>query len=71
MSNNQTTIKELAIAVISLNITSTKIKTKLEGNNFFENINSFPKNIYLKTLELDFHDQIQERYNEIKQTYCL
>ena len=71
MSNNQTTIKELAIAVISLNTTSTKIKTKLKGNNFFENINSFPKNIYLKTLELDFHEQIQERYNEIKQTYCL
>ncbi len=71
MSNNQTTLKALAMEIISLNKTTAKIKTKLEGNNFFKNINSFPQNIYLKTLELDFHEQLQERYNEIKQTNCL
>jgi nucleoside-diphosphate-sugar epimerase len=70
MSKNNTTIEDLAKNIISLNKTSTKIKTKFEGNNFFESINSFPKNIYLKTLEIDFHEQIQERYNEIKQTHC-
>ncbi len=70
MSKNNTTIEDLAKSIISLNKTSTKIKTALEGNNFFDSINFFPKNIYLKTLELDFHEQIQERYNEIKQTHC-
>ena len=70
MSKNNTTIEDLARSIISLNKTSTKIKTKFEGENFFESINSFPKNIYCKTLEIDFHEQIQERYNEIKQTHC-
>ena len=70
MSKNNTTIEDLAKNIISLNKTSTKIKTKFEGNNFFESINSFPKNIYCKTLEIDFHEQIQERYDEIKQTRC-
>ncbi len=70
MSKNNTTIEDLARSIISLNKTSTKIKTKFEGENFFESINSFPKNIYFKTLEIDFHEQIQERYNEIKQTHC-
>ena len=67
MSNNQTTIEELAKSVIALNKTSTKIKTNLESKNFFENINSFPNNIYKKTLELDFQDQLKERHNEIRE----
>ena len=71
MSNNQITIKELASYIISLNKTTSKIKTKLEVNNFYKNINFFPQNIYIKTLELDFHEQIQGRYNEIQQTNCL
>jgi hypothetical protein len=67
MSDNQTTIEELAKRVIALNKTSTKIKTNLEAKNFFENINSFPNNIYKKTLELDFQDQLKERNNEIRE----
>ena len=70
-SNNQTTVKELAIDIISLNKTTSQIKTELEGSNFFKNINSFPQNIYQKTLDSDFHEQIQERYNEIQQTSYL
>jgi len=70
-SNNQTTVKELAIDIISLNKTTSQIKTELEGSNFFKNVISFPPNIYQKTLESDFHEQIQERYNEIKQTNYL
>ena len=67
MSDNQITIEELAKSVIALNKTSTKIKTNLEAKNFFENINSFPNNIYKKTLELDFQDQLKERHNEIRE----
>ena len=67
MSNNQTTIEELAKSVIALNKTSTKIKANLEAKNFFENINAFPDNIYQKTLELDFQDQLKERNNEIRE----
>ena len=67
MSNNQTTIEELAKSVIALNKTSLKIKTNLDAKNFFENINSFPSNIYQKTLELDFQDQLKERNNEIRE----
>ena len=67
MSNNQTTIEELAKSVIALNKTSTKIKANLEAKNFFENINVFPDNIYQKTLELDFQDQLKERNNEIRE----
>ena len=67
MSNNQTTIEELAKSVIALNKTSTKIKANLEAKNFFENINSLPNNIYKKTLELDFQDQLKERNNEIRE----
>ena len=67
MSNNQTTIEELAKSVIALNKTSAKIKTNLDAKNFFENINSFPSNIYQKTLELDFQDQLKERNNEIRE----
>ena len=67
MSDNQITIEELAKSVIALNNTSTKIKTNLEAKNFFENINSFPNNIYKKTLELDFQDQLKERNNEIRE----
>ena len=68
MSNNQTTIEELAKSVIALNKTSAKIKTNLDAKNFFENINSFPSNIYQKTLELDFQEQLKERNNEIRET---
>jgi len=68
MSDNQTTIEELAKSVIAINKTSTKIKTNIEANNLFENINSFPNNIYQKTLELDFQDQLKERNNEIRET---
>ena len=67
MSNNQTTIEELAKSVIALNKTSAKIKANLEAKNFFENINVFPDNIYQKTLELDFQDQLKERNNEIRE----
>ena len=67
MSNNQTTIEELAKSVIALNKTSAKIKTNLDAKNFFENINSFPSNIYQKTLELDFQEQLMERNNEIRE----
>ena len=67
MSNNQTTIEELAKSVIALNKTSVKIKANLEAKNFFENINSFPSNIYQKTLELDFQEQLMERNNEIRE----
>ena len=67
ISNNQTTIEELAKSVIALNKTSTKIKANLEAKNFFENINVFPDNIYQKTLELDFQDQLKERNNEIRE----
>jgi len=67
MSNNQTTIEELAKSIIALNKTSAKIKTNLDAKNFFENINSFPSNIYQKTLELDFQEQLMERNNEIRE----
>jgi len=67
MSNNQTTIEELAKSVIALNKTFTKIKANLEDKNFFENINSFPSNIYQKTLELDFQEQLMELNNEIRE----
>ena len=67
MSNNQTTIEELAKSVIALNKTSAKFKTNLEAKNFFENLNYFPDNIYQKTLELDFQDQLKERNNEIRE----
>ena len=67
MSNNQTTIEELAKSVIALNKSPVKIKTILDAKNFFENINSFPDNIYQKTLELDFQDQLKERNNEIRE----
>ena len=67
MSNNQTTIEELAKSVIALNKTSAKIKTNLDAKNFFENINSFPSNIYQKNLELDFQEQLMERNNEIRE----
>jgi nucleoside-diphosphate-sugar epimerase len=67
MSNNHTTIEELAKSVIALNKTSAKIKTNLDAKNFFENINSFPSNIYQKTLELDFQEQLMEKNNEIRE----
>jgi nucleoside-diphosphate-sugar epimerase len=71
MSNNQTTIEELAKSVIALNKTSAKIKTNLDAKNFFENINSFPSNIYQKTLELDFQEQLMERNNEIREAISI
>ena len=57
----------MAKSVIALNKTSVKIKTNLDAKNLFENINSFPSNIYQKTLELDFQEQLKERNNEIRE----
>jgi CDP-paratose synthetase len=71
MSDNQTTVKELARRIISLGKTSSKIKTKIAAINFLKKIDNFPKNIYKKTIEFDFNDQVTERFNEIKKTNSL
>ena len=67
MSNNHLTIKELAERVVSIEKTSTKINSTLDGNNLIRKINSFPENIYLNSLKQDFTEQIKTRYDEIKQ----
>jgi len=67
MSNNHLTIKELAERVVSIEKTSTKINSTLDGNNLIRKINSFPENIYLNSLKQDFTKQIKTRYDEIKQ----
>ncbi len=71
MSNNHLTIKELAERIVSIEKTSTKIKSTIECNNLIKSINSFPKNIYLNSLKQDFNEQIKKRYDEIKQTYSI
>ena len=67
MSNNHLTLKELAERVVSIEKTSTKINSTLDGNNLIRKINSFPENIYLNSLKQDFTEQIKTRYDEIKQ----
>ena len=68
-SDNQISIKKLAETVITQAKSSSKILPTFKSENLIDKIDHFPENIYINSLKLDFQEQIQERYNEIRKTY--
>lgn len=67
-SNNQLTIEELAKKIIKLNNETVNIVQGPYIQNFLQNIQYFPQNIYKKTLKIDFNSQLNQRNNEIRKT---
>lgn len=69
LSDNQTTIKDLAEKIVRLLGSKSEIVKGFDAINYFQKISKFPENIYKPSSTEDFESMLLSKSNEIRKTH--